>query len=158
MRSAKAQENRTAKSGCATGRIRNDNRGAAEEGFLVPEGPGLGITRVGDAARARAKTIAEPLRPAGAGSGQPVQQTARRKTARQAGRRERWGAQLRSRLHRMDPRGGPLKLKSQEPFTRNTPTIHCRGPKIPTPRSLRSQVGKIPAGSGRIERRSHNAA
>src|ERR1700693_3613785 len=102
MRSAKAQENRTAKSGCATGRIRNDNRGAAEEGFLVPEGPGLGITRVGDAARARAKTIAEPLRPAGAGSGQAVQQTARRKTARQAGRREKLWAPLKRHLYPLE--------------------------------------------------------
>ena len=59
-------------------------------------------------------------------------------------------------MHRKGLSCGPLKLESQDPFTRDIPTINFRRPKFPPSRGLQSQIGKILARSGRIERRCHH--
>src|SRR2546427_8174483 len=69
-----------------------------------------------------------------------------------------FSAALGSYLNRKDVSCGRIKLESQDPFTGGKATINFRRPKLPTLRGLQSQIGKILARSGRIERRSHHLA
>jgi hypothetical protein len=65
---------------------------------------------------------------------------------------------LRGYLYGNDLGCSSLKLKSQDPFTRNIPVLNSGGVEFPASRGGYGQTGKIFAWAGRIESRFHHSA